>query len=270
MSDILVSTVVPVYNASSTIITCIDSIVHELEKVDFSWELILVNDGSTDDSLKLMESYRQHSPYKSNIHVFSQVNSGVSSARNLGMAKAKGAYIAFNDSDDEWIPGRMITMISFLRNDPAIMLLAGIYWPVRFGSYGDFDIKEISVNRQIFRNHFYPPTVIFKRSLLFKYGYFDEFMTHAEDMFYFSSICAREKSCLCNVQAARSILNKLSYGQSGLSANLWKMEKGELKCISNLYKRKDITLFFFIFAYFFSLLKYMIRFVIVAYRSLIS
>lgn len=90
----LVSVIVPVYNAEKYIDRCIKSILNQTYS---SYEIILVNDGSSDRSLFLLKQYEKD--YK-NIKVFTQKNQGPGMARNLGIKKSKGAYITFVDSDD--------------------------------------------------------------------------------------------------------------------------------------------------------------------------
>lgn len=88
------SVIVPVYNAISTIHRCLDSIVHQ-SMCDF--ELILINDGSTDGSGSICDEYAQKD-YR--IKVFHKKNEGVSAARNIGIDFATGNWITFIDSDD--------------------------------------------------------------------------------------------------------------------------------------------------------------------------
>ena len=89
-----ISIIVPVYNTASTLDFCISSII----KQDFKdWELLLIDDGSTDDSLNICQRI-ESSDHR--IKVFSQNNSGVSAARNKGLKEAKGKYICFIDADD--------------------------------------------------------------------------------------------------------------------------------------------------------------------------
>ena len=88
------SLVVPIYNASSSIKRCINSIISQTYN-DF--ELILINDGSTDDSQSLIEHY---SKTDNRIIIINKPNGGVSSARNDGIKLAKGEYIVFIDADD--------------------------------------------------------------------------------------------------------------------------------------------------------------------------
>ena len=88
----MISVIVPVYNAESYLAECIDSV---LKQTYSDFELILVNDGSIDDSLKICKSYEDK-----RIIVIDQANAGVSSARNAGIEQSKGEYICFVDSDD--------------------------------------------------------------------------------------------------------------------------------------------------------------------------
>lgn len=90
----MISIIIPIYNAENVIERCVDSIVKQDYK-DF--EIILVNDGSTDNSLNVCNTL---SKQDSRIKVFNKSNGGVSSARNLGLDKASGEWIAFVDADD--------------------------------------------------------------------------------------------------------------------------------------------------------------------------
>lgn len=90
----LISIIVPVYNAEKTIKKCIDSILAQTYK---AFELILINDGSKDNSLNILKEYEA---LDERVIVISQENSGVSVTRNKGINEAKGEYIVFVDSDD--------------------------------------------------------------------------------------------------------------------------------------------------------------------------
>ena len=90
----LISIIVPVYNTEKHIERCLDSIM----KQDYpNFEVILVNDGSTDESGIIIQKYKEK--YK-NISYIKQENKGVGAARNAGIKVAKGDYISFVDSDD--------------------------------------------------------------------------------------------------------------------------------------------------------------------------
>lgn len=92
----LISIIVPVYNASNYLDECINSIINQTYR---NLELIFINDGSTDNSLEILERYKN---IDSRIIIINQENKGVSIARNNGMAIATGSYMGFVDADD-WI-----------------------------------------------------------------------------------------------------------------------------------------------------------------------
>ena len=91
-----VSIIVPVYNAQNFLEKCIESLTQQtLEEI----ELIFVNDGSTDQSLQILETYQKR--FSDKMMVYSKENGGQASARNLGIAKSHGEYIGFIDADDD-------------------------------------------------------------------------------------------------------------------------------------------------------------------------
>ena len=91
----MISIIIPVYNAQETISKCIDSIMNN----NFNkYEIIAINDGSSDNSLKILRDYEKRYPEK--IRVFDQENQGVARTRNNGVAYAKGAHVMFIDNDD--------------------------------------------------------------------------------------------------------------------------------------------------------------------------
>jgi len=94
----LVSVVIPVFNRESFIERAVNSV---LNQTYWNFELIVVDDGSTDNTVKRLKNYVD------NIKILYQSNKGVSAARNLGVKFSKGKYIAFLDSDDEWLPEKL-------------------------------------------------------------------------------------------------------------------------------------------------------------------
>ncbi len=107
----LVSIIIPIYNCEKFLNKCIDSLINQTYK---NIEIILVNDGSTDSSLKIINKYA--AKYK-NIIVISQKNSGVSEARNKGIEIASGEFISFVDSDDWVEPNFIAAMVSKLKEE---------------------------------------------------------------------------------------------------------------------------------------------------------
>lgn len=94
MEKDLISVIVPVYNIEKYLPRCIDSILDQTYK---NWEAIFINDGSTDNSLKILEEYKKRDE---RIKIIDKKNAGSGAARNDGIETSKGKYIAFLDSDD--------------------------------------------------------------------------------------------------------------------------------------------------------------------------
>ncbi len=89
-----ISVIIPVYNAEKYISKCIDSVLAQSYE---DWQMILVDDGSKDNSLEICQKYAN---IDNRIHVVHQVNAGAGAARNTGIAQASGEYVVFIDSDD--------------------------------------------------------------------------------------------------------------------------------------------------------------------------
>ena len=103
---IKISIIVPIYNVEKQLERCIESLLKQ-ENKDLQTEIVLVNDGSTDDSGKIAKEYALK--YKDKIIYLEKENGGLSDARNYGMNYATGQYIAFVDSDDyPRLPGRLL------------------------------------------------------------------------------------------------------------------------------------------------------------------
>ena len=115
-----ISIVVPVYNAQEYLHCCLDSILAQTFK-DF--ELLIIDDGSTDNSLAICKQYM--TDYR--VHVVHQANSGVSVARNRGIEMAKGEWIMFIDSDDDVEPEMLSMMYATITSYPSLDLIIGGY-----------------------------------------------------------------------------------------------------------------------------------------------
>lgn len=127
-----ISIIVPVYNVEEYLEICIDSILNQTFK-DF--ELILVNDGSTDNSLKICKYYEN---IDNRIYIIDKKNGGLSSARNAGLDIAKGEYIGFVDSDD-YIHPQMYELLynQIIKNKADISMCD-------FKKVSEFNKKELS------------------------------------------------------------------------------------------------------------------------------
>lgn len=262
-----ISVVIPVYNAVRTIRTCLDSVVTELLGSSYPWEIIVVNDGSKDTSLEAVIAYKNASPYREYIHVISQKNQGVGVARNNGMVASQGDFIAFNDSDDRWLPGRIKIQMDYLLANPSVGMVAGIYGKDHVSVIKRVDKEtQITIKDQIFKNYFSPPCVLFRKSVLDKVGLFHLEMRYGEDSYFFSKMVYYYPCTLLDVRMAECIIPKKRWGDSGLSGDLWGMEKGELFHLRQVYKNGFISRRAYISATVFSLLKCIRRYLLAFLR----
>lgn len=113
-SAILSIIIIPCYNCAPVIKRCLDSI-------DFSEaEIIVINDGSTDNTTEVIEQYQSNHP---NVQLFNKVNGGVSSARNMGIKRARGKYLAFVDADDYLMTGGLKQIVYLAEKEQADVVL---------------------------------------------------------------------------------------------------------------------------------------------------
>ena len=117
---IKVSVIVPVYNVENYLVKCLDSLVHQTLK---DIEIIVVNDGSPDNSQNIIDTYVKKYPKK--IKAFSKKNGGQGSARNYGLKYAKGEYIAFVDSDDYVDLDMFFKMYNKAKEDNSDIVICG-------------------------------------------------------------------------------------------------------------------------------------------------
>lgn len=114
-----ISVVVPVYNRELTIERCINSILKQTIPVE---EVVIVDDGSSDNTLNIIKAINCNK-----IKVIEQNHRGAQAARNLGILNSTGDYIAFLDSDDEWLPNCIETYYKYMNDDFDKVLYADCY-----------------------------------------------------------------------------------------------------------------------------------------------
>lgn len=143
MKEPLFSIIIPVYNVENYLEACLDGILNQTFK-DF--EIILIDDGSTDNCKNLCDFYLKFT----NVKVLHKKNGGLSSARNTGLKIANGTYVIFLDSDDYWDNNNALNLlnerIQTFRNDVILFGYKKIYLDSNYIEYhkGNFDIDYIS------------------------------------------------------------------------------------------------------------------------------
>lgn len=133
-----VSVIIPIYNRAQYLPDAVNSVLNQSYK-DF--EIIIVDDGSTDNTKEVAKKCIQQYPGK--ISYFYQKNYGPSAARNKGIKESKSNYIAFLDSDDEWLP-------NFLQKSMGVIQAGKYQWVDAAGYRVELNEKEEEINRETF------------------------------------------------------------------------------------------------------------------------
>ena len=155
-----VSVIIPSYNSSRYLSQAIESVLAQSYK---EFEIIVVDDGSTDNTRKAVEKF------KDNVIYLYKSNGGPASARNLGISKSIGEYIAFLDADDYWLPKKLKTQIDFIKKHEEFALIHSNTWVFEESKqlYPRFINKQPpigNVYKQLFLKNFINNlTVILKR-----------------------------------------------------------------------------------------------------------
>lgn len=233
-----ISVVIPCYNSEQTIEACLNSVLAQTERVN---EIIVVDDGSSDESISIVKKIFQRATKDIELHLHEQKNSGPSIARNKGMEISKSNFIAFLDSDDKWFSDHIKVSKSFLENNEDYKIVATKYLnaPINFTG-------EIFFNKLLLKNYFLTPCVVLNKKVALGFGGFNDKMKFAEDYDLWLNIIFKRKGYLLDYIGSGNIENKKSFGEKGLSSNLLDMHNGVLKCYKNLYDKKKINFIIYI------------------------
>ena len=258
----MISVIIPMYNAENVILNALDSVKNQTFPAD-RFEIIVVNDGSTDKSREVVETYiLQNSSL--NIRLINQENGGVSSARNAGLKKSKGNYIALLDSDDVWSAEKTEWQMRFLEDENLGIDFITSLWnsekvcfPYQINP--DNQLVEITLRKLLIKITGQTSTAIFKREILSNTGFFDENQRYSEDANYWMRISEFNQMVILPKQLVTAGNGKKSFGILGLSADLKEMEKGIQKNILEMYRTKRINLAEYFFYFVISKMKYTVR-----------
>lgn len=253
-----VSVVIPAYNSQDTIIGCVESVVNQTYK---NIEIIVVDDGSTDNTIELLCAFNVHIENK--IHIIKQTNQGPSCARNAGVNYAQGNYIAFLDSDDEWYPEKIEKQMQLYQENNEAVLIGCLY---SIGNKYPYQkrfpiVQQIALKKLLFKNSFITSTVICPRNILCNYQ-FNKKQKYSEDYRLWLQIASLGKPCFLLNEVLTKMNDKPLWGAKGLSSKLWKMEKGELSNYRYLKKENLISYNLYVSTLIYSLLKFIRRLIL--------
>jgi glycosyltransferase involved in cell wall biosynthesis len=173
----LVSVVIPTYNRAWCLAEAVDSVLAQ-DVRDF--ELIVVDDGSTDDTPRLLEGYGEA------IRVLRRENLGVSASRNAGIAAARGGLIAFLDSDDLWLTGKLRRQVEFFASHPEALICQTEERWVKNGRRVNPGRRHRKRGGMIFEPSLdlclvSPSAVMVRQAIFERVGLFDESLPACED-----------------------------------------------------------------------------------------
>ena len=220
-----ISVIIPCYNSEKTIERAILSVKQQTYK---KIEIICIDDGSTDRTIDILTSLSLKS---NNLTILKNSrNSGPSYSRNKGVSISKGQYIAFLDSDDYWHPQLLELQFNFLIKYSFDLISSPKTIDLKKERRIDplsLKLKKISFTKLLFKNYFTTSSILM-RKIIFKN--FDESQKYSEDYKLWLEIVS-DKNNRTAIISNHALVgsDKSSYGISGLSANLWLMEKYEIK-----------------------------------------
>ena len=234
------SIIIPIYNVESTLKRCVDSVIGQTYK---NLEIICINDGSTDKSLKILEEYKNDNRIK----IITQKNKGIASARNTGIKIATGDYITFIDSDDWYELDYIDKMNQILVGNENIEVIRGNYFTSdginkhKENMQEEFSNKKVDVRNNrtiIFKRLFnaemksYSWLLMLKREIIGKKQlYFNDETRYMEDIEFFSKMLYS----IDNIYFCDENKYNYFYNPDGLS----KSTKNMKNKIINLYNVKN-------------------------------
>lgn len=238
---IKISVVCPIYNSANYIEETLKGIINQTL---FPYEVIISDDGSDDNTLELVEKFIQRNSKKFKWHVLKNTHKGPGAARNYGIIKASGNWIAFLDSDDIWTKDKIEKVTkaitehqnkNFFCNDELFIKKNG---KVKLLSYGKRFKSSFSLQTQLYwANMFSTSAVTCQRDLLVNHGYFNENLMSAQDYELWIRL-----SPFIRPQFINEVLGKYIEREGNISSNNLKLQfKNEIiialmyrKCVSNL------------------------------------
>lgn len=233
----LVSIIMPAYNAGNYIEASIKSVI---EQSYSSWELIVVNDGSTDETAALLGKFTD-----TRIKRIDQSNRGVSAARNAALDIAQGEFITLLDADDKLPPESLELRLRYLLENPAVDIVDGILVFMDNELVNEFKRHVPSYTGSLFERLlrldskvFCLPMFMF-RSRLLKGLRFDESMTHSEDLMFYISLSS-EQSVQYGYVSELVYLYRTGHGSA--MSNMAGLERGYFQVLEKLKRFSMVTL----------------------------
>lgn len=225
----LISVIVPCYNAEKTIDRCIESVVTQTYR---NWELIIIDDGSSDSSAELVSRWLEKD---CRIRYYAQKNAGVSHARNQGIEKSQGVYIAFLDADDWYENSYLEIMYREICSNDCNVACSAYSLKNQEGGHAVIDESaSVFQNSEFLKKIFFSKSIqgfvcnkLFLREMLINYR-FDESLKLCEDLMLLCTMYKNESLKMSYI--AEPLYNYWYVGQGASSSeNVIRTEEGAPK-----------------------------------------
>jgi glycosyltransferase involved in cell wall biosynthesis len=263
-----VTVIIPCYRCSSTIRRAIQSVINQTQKPA---EVILVDDASGDETLVVLRELQQQYPDWIKVIVLAD-NQGAAFARNVGWTAASQSYLAFLDADDAWHPKKIEIQYGYMNAHPEVILSGHRHRILKQDDYlPDWLIAPvieavcISKWKLLLSNQFVTPSIMLRSNILQRF--FEQQRYMEDHLLWLEIIC--DGALVVKLPEELAAIYKSSFGVTGLSANIFAMERSELYNYVHLYKIQRIELSGLVFLQAFSLLKFLRRLVIVGARQVV-
>ena len=260
-----VSVVIPCFRCEPTIRRAVESVFAQTLRPA---ELILVDDASGDRTLRTLQMLREEFGIDWITVISLPVNGGPGTARNAGWDSAHGDYIAFLDADDSWHSRKVEVQYRWMRENPDVgvsghLFGSGTERRMEGEGMNEMHAREITSVMLLLSNRLTPSSVMLRRQLGFR---FQPGKRHMEDHLLWLEV-ALSGIDIFRMERALCHQHKAAFGDGGLSAQMWKMECGELENYRMLAARGLISRPVALVLYALSLLKYCRRLVLKSIRT---
>ena len=229
----MVSVIIPTYNRAEKVVQAVESV---FSQTFAEFELIVVDDGSTDDTESKLR------PYFSRIQYCRQANLGVSSARNHGIRLARFNYLAFLDSDDLWLPDKLKVQVAYMEANPDAKICQTDEIWIRNGKRVNPMNKHKKYSGYIFPHCLplcivSPSAVMIKKDYLEQAGLFDETFTVCEDYELWLRISRETPVYLIE----QPLIIKHGGHDDQLSRKYWGMDRFRVQAMEKLLNSNSLT-----------------------------
>ena len=239
-NSFFISVIIPTFNREKTILRALDSVIKQNGCISF--DVWIIDDGSTDKTKEIISNYVKENFLENKIHYIYQENSGVSSARNLGIEKSAGQWLAFLDSDDEWLEDKLIKQVSFMRENSEYELIHGDEIWIRNGVRVNQMKKHKKEGGDIFIRSLElclisPSAVMIKRDLLRDHNNFSAEMTVCEDYDLWLKITSENSVGFVE----DPLIKKYGGHEDQLSSKYFAMDFWRVVSIFKLLKNRELS-----------------------------